>query len=195
VSLADKRGLVGDRALAEAFLASAQIGRGDLDLGFTTARKALQDSIDAKNEVLEADILLSLAGDAQIKGRSLDAVDLVSQALKIAEKAGSLYEKARALGELGKLQLGQGKTSEATKSIDEALNIDKINGYQLEAIHLVYQGIYLGMTGRVDEALASLSQARTKAVAAKDPFSFISAEGTYAIGLVNKEERMRQLRK
>jgi CHAT domain-containing protein/tetratricopeptide (TPR) repeat protein len=186
VSLADKRGLVGDRALAEAFLASAQIGRGDLDLGFTTARKALQDSIDAKNEVLEADILLSLAGDAQIKGRSLDAVGLVSQALKIAEKAGSLYEKARALGELGKLQLGQGKTSEAAKSIDEALNIDKINGYQLEAIHLVYQGIYLGMTGRVDEALASLSQARTKAVAAKDPFSFISAEGTYAIGLVNK---------
>ena len=64
VSLADKRGLVGDRALAGAFLASAQIGRGDLDLGFTTARKALQDSIDAKNDVLEADILLSLAGDA-----------------------------------------------------------------------------------------------------------------------------------
>ena len=186
VSLADKRGLVGDRALAEAFLASAQIGRGDLDLGFTTARKALQDSIDAKNDVLEADILLSLASDAQIKGRSLDAFDKVSQALKIAEKAGSLYEKARALGELGKLQLVQGKTSEAVKSIDEALNIDRINGYQFEAIHLVYQGIYLGMTGKVDEALASLSQARTKAIAAKDPFSFISAEGTYAIGLVNK---------
>lgn len=188
VSLADKRGLVGDRALAEAFLASAQIGRGDLDLGFTTARKALQDSIDAKNEVLHADILLSLAGDAQIKGRSLDAVDLVSQALKIAEKAGSLYEKARALGELGKLQLGQGKTSEAAKSIDEALNIDKINGYQFEAIHLVYRGIDLGMTGKVDEALSSLSQARTKAIAAKDPFSFISAENTYAFGLVTKGE-------
>ena len=110
----------------------------------------------------------------------------VSQALEIAEKAGSLYEKARALGELGKSQLVQGKTSEAAKSIDEALNIDKINRYQLEAIHLVYQGMYLGMTGRVDEALASLSQARTKAIAAKDPFTFISAEGTYAIGLVNK---------
>ena len=105
VNLTDKRGLVGDRALAKAVLASAYIGQGDLDLGFTFARQALQDSIDAKNEVLEADILISLGAEALMKGNSADALDLISRALKIAEKAGSLYEKARALGELGQLQL------------------------------------------------------------------------------------------
>jgi len=137
VSLADKRGLIGDRALAEALMASTYVGRGELELGFATARKAMQDSIDAKNEVLEAEILISLAAEAQVKGNSLQATDMVTHALKISAKTGSLYEKAHALGELGKLQLTQGKIDDAAKSLNEALNIDSLNGYQFEATHLV----------------------------------------------------------
>lgn len=60
VTLADKRGLIGDRALTEALLASAYVSRGELELGFATVRKAMQDSVDAKNEVLEADTSIAI---------------------------------------------------------------------------------------------------------------------------------------
>jgi len=186
VSLADKRGLIGDRALAEALMASTYVGRGELELGFATARKAMQDSIDAKNEVLEAEILISLAAEAQVKGNSLQATDMVTHALKISAKTGSLYEKAHALGELGKLQLTQGKIDDAAKSLNEALNIDRLNGYQFEATHLVYRGYYLGITGKLDDALDSVNQARAKALAANDPYAFLLAGRAYAYGLVQK---------
>ncbi len=186
VTLADKRGLVGDRALAEALMASTYIGRGELELGFATARKAMQDSIDAKNEVLEAEILISLAAEAQVKGNSQQATDLVTHALNISAKTGSLYEKAHALGELGKLQLTLGKIDDAGKSLDEALNIDRLNGYQFEATHLVYRGYYLGVTGKLDDALDSVNQARAKALAANDPYAFLLAGRAYAYGLVQK---------
>lgn len=186
VTLADKRGLIGDRALAEALMASAYISRGELELGFATVRKAMQDSVDAKNEVLEADILISLAAEAQVKGNAPEATDLVTHALKLSTKAGSLYEKAHALGELGKLQLTQGMIDDAAKSLDEALNIDRLNGYKFEATHLVYRGYYLGIKGKLDEALDTVSLARTKALAASDPYAFLLATRAYAHGLVQK---------
>ena len=186
LKLADDRGLIRDRGLVEASLASAYIYQAKLDLAFKTFQKALQDAIDSKNAVLEADILLALASEAQLKGNPARAIELVSRALSISEKNASLYEKARSLGELGKLNLSQGKTDEGARSIDEALQIDKLNGYKFEALHLVYRGVSLGLVGKVDEALDSLVQARTKAVQFRDAYSFITAENTYAFALVKK---------
>jgi CHAT domain-containing protein/tetratricopeptide (TPR) repeat protein len=186
LEIADKRGLVRDRAIVETVLGSALIGEGKFDLAFLAFQKALQDSIDIKNEVLEADILLSLASEAQIKGNNQKALDLVSRALTIAERNANLYEKARALGELGRLKLLMGKTSEAATSIDEALNIDRLNGYKFEAMHLVYRSYYLGLTGNDEKAIASLSEARTKAILTRNAYVFIMAETGYAFGLARK---------
>ena len=183
ISLADQRGLIGDRGLAEATLASAYISRGDLELGFTTAKKAMQDAIDARNKVLEADLLVSLAAEARVRGNTQEAIDLLSKSLNTSAKAGSFYEKAHALGELGVVQLGQGKSAEAASSIDEALKIDTLNGFAFEAIHLVYRGYYLGMTGKIDQAVEVLIQARTKAISADDPYCFLRAEEAYALAL------------
>src|SRR6267143_6203995 len=105
LKIADSRGLIGDRALAEAILASAYIGQAEMELAFTTFQKALQDASEAKNVVLEADILTSLASEAQLKGNVPQAIELTSRPLRISEKSGSLYEKARALGELGRMKL------------------------------------------------------------------------------------------
>ena len=197
VRIADSRGLIGDRALAETVLASAQIRQAETELAFSTFQKALEDAIDAKNKVLEADILISLASEAQLKANLPKAVERVSKALTIAEESGSLYEKARALGELGRLKLLLGKTDEAGQSLDEALKIDNLNGYNFQALHLLYRGYYLGVTQKIDQALDSVAQAKAKALAIEDPYNFIMAENAYAFGLVQKgraDEAISELR-
>lgn len=184
--IADARGLVRDRALAMDVLASAYVGQGDLELAFATFQKAMQDAVDSKNGVLEADILVTLALEAQTKGDTARALELLSRALSISESSGSLYERSRSLGESGKLKLLSGKTDEGARAIDEALQIDQLNGYGLEALHLAYRGVYLGLAGKVNDAAASLMQARSKALATKDAYSFITAENTYAFALVQQ---------
>jgi len=186
VQIADARGLVRDRALAIDMLASAYVSQGDLELAFATFQKAMQDAVDSKNGVLEADILITLALEAQTKGDTAHALELLSRALSISGNSGSLYERSRALGELGKLKLFAGKTDEGVRAIAEALEIDKLNGYRLEGLHLAYRGIYLGLVGKVDDAAASLAQARAKALAVRDAFSFITAENGYSFALVQQ---------
>src|SRR5258708_801493 len=190
LKIADNRGLIGDRALAETTLASAYIGQAEMELAFTTFQKALQDASEAKNVVLEADILTSLASEAQLKGNVPQAIELTSRALRISEKSGSLYEKARALGELGRMKLLLGNVDEAIQSIDEALKIDTLNGYRFQALHLVYRGYYLGVTQKPDQAIDSLAQAKTKALVVRDAYSFIMAENSYAFVLVKKEREL-----
>jgi tetratricopeptide (TPR) repeat protein len=186
LEIADTRGLLGDKAIAEAYLGSAYVGRAEMELVFTNFQKALQDALEVKNKVLEADILISLASEAQLKGNVQRAIDLTSKALDISEKSGSLYEKARALGELGRLKLLLGKTDDGVQSIDEALKIDKLNGYRFLALHLVYRGYYLGLTKKPDEAIETLAEAKQKALALNDAYSFIMAENSYAFGLVQR---------
>jgi CHAT domain-containing protein/Tfp pilus assembly protein PilF len=187
VGIANDRSLIRDRALAEAVLASTYIGNGQMEDAFAMFQRALQDAIDSGNKVLEADLLLSLSLQAQMKENKLQVADLIAKALSLSEKSGSLYEKARALGARGQLELSLGKLDEATQSIDQALEIDTLNGYRFEALHMVYRGYYLGIKGQTDAAIDSLIQARTKALAANDIFAFISAENAYAYGLVQKK--------
>ena len=196
VDIAEKKGLVGDRAVLEASVASVFIGQGKLDEGSLLFQKGLQDSIDAGRQVLQADILTSVASLAQVKGDTEQAIELVNKALSLSEQAGNLYGKARALGELGRLKLVSGKTDEASALINEALNIDRLNGYKFEALHLYYLGVYFGVIGKRDEAMQSVMEARGKAAAAKDVFTFVSAENAYALGLVQKgnaDEALREM--
>jgi hypothetical protein len=84
---------------------------------------------------------------------------------------------------MGRLELLAGKTNEAQLSIEEALNIDRLNGYRFEALHLVYRAYLLGHAGNDDQAMDSLSQAKTKAIKVRDAYAFISAENAYAFVL------------
>ena len=196
LQMANSRGLVGDRAVLEASLASAVFVQGNAEQAVLLFQKALQDSIDAKRQVLQADILISLSSEAQMKGNTQGAMDLVHQALSLSERSGNLYGKARALGELGKLELQSGKNEEAASLIDQALDIDKLNGYKFEALHLFYKGSYQGFVGKEEEALQTLADARVKAISAKDTLTFIQADNAYAFGLVKKgkvDEALRQM--
>lgn len=152
LQIAESRELIGDRAIIEALFASATVTQGKVDQAFIIFRKALEDSIDSKREVLQADILVSLASEGQLKGNIQAAVDLVTQAASLSEKTGNLYGKARALGELGRLRMLQGKSEEASRLIDEALNIDRLNGYKFESLHLVYRASYLNSIGKKGES-------------------------------------------
>jgi len=90
------------------------------------------------------------------------------------------------LSESNTLLLYLGKVDEAAELIDEALRIDKLNGFSLEALHGVYRGYYLGLKGKVGEAVDSLAQAKDKAISANDAYSFLSAENAYTFGLVKQ---------
>jgi hypothetical protein len=63
--------------------------------------------------------------------------------------------------------------------------MDKLNGYSFEAIHLVCRVTYLGLAGKVDQAMDSLTQGKMKALAVRDEYSLM-AENAYASGLVQK---------
>jgi tetratricopeptide (TPR) repeat protein len=126
LQIANDRGLIRDKAVAEAVMASAFVGEANMETAFLAYEKAFQDSIDSKNEILEADILNALASQAELKGNNQKALELLSRALGLSERNGSLYEKARTLGAMGRLQLLAGKTDEARNSIEQALNIDKL---------------------------------------------------------------------
>jgi CHAT domain-containing protein/uncharacterized protein HemY len=196
LQMADGRGLVGDRAVLESYLASAAVAQVSTAQAFVLLRKALQDSIDAKREILEADILISLSLEEQMKGNNQQAVDLLTDALALAARTGNLYGKARGLGELGRIRLILGKNDEASHAIEEALTIDKLNGFKFEALHLVYKSYLLGLEEKDDETIESLVQARTKAIQTKDINAFIAAENGYAAILTRKgktNEAIRQL--
>lgn len=196
LQMAESRGLVGDRAVLEAYAANASMGDLSSAQAFVLLRKALQDSMDAKREILEADVLVSLSVEEQMKGNNQQAVDLIMQALALAMKTGNLYGKARALGELARLDLLLGKTDDASKVVDEALTIDKLNALKFEALHLFYKGLLLGLAGKENEALETLVEARTKALIKKDTHAFLSAEKGYAFALAQTgkaSEAIRQL--
>jgi tetratricopeptide (TPR) repeat protein len=152
--------------------------------------------IDAGRQVLEADILTSVAALAQVRGDTEQAIELVDKALSLSEQTGNLYGKARALGELGRLKVLSGKNDEGWALINEALDVDRLNGYKFEALHLYYRGVYLGIAGKQDEAIQSVVEARNKAAAARDISTFISAENSYALGLVqtgHADEALREM--
>jgi tetratricopeptide (TPR) repeat protein len=123
MDIAEKKGLIGDRAVLEAGLASVFVSEGKLNEAFPLFQKGLQDSIDAGRQVLEADILTSVASLAQVRGNTEQAIELVNKALSMSEQTGNLYGNARALGELGRLKLLSGKKDEGWALINKAVTV------------------------------------------------------------------------
>jgi CHAT domain-containing protein/tetratricopeptide (TPR) repeat protein len=196
LEIVESRGLTGDKALLEAWVASVALAQGNTDQSFLLYRKALEDSIAANRRVLTADILISLSSESQMKGDTQETTRLLTEALSLSERNGDLYGKARALGELSKLKLSAGKNDDAASLLEQALDIDRLNGYKFEALHLFYKGSYQGFVGDEDGAIETLAEARAKSVAAKDTLTFVQAENAYAFALVRKgktDEALRQM--
>jgi CHAT domain-containing protein/tetratricopeptide (TPR) repeat protein len=180
--------LLGDEAICEARLASNYIAKGRFDDGLKLLQKALQEAVDSGNLVLEADILTSLSSEAEVQGDWLRASEIVRRAVSRAEEAQNLFEKSRALGELGRLQLLVGKTEEGGISIGKALEIDRLNDYELMASHLVFQGYFLISTEKLDAAVDCLNEAIGKAIELSDMFSFVLANNALAVAHIRKQE-------
>ena len=140
LDLAETKGLVGDKALAEQLVAIGYFGSGHLEDSFKFYRASSQDAIDSSNLVLQADVLVALSASPQSQGNLPGALDLLAKALELANQSKNLLVKARVLGELGKIQLLAGKIEEGRTSVQEALQIDRTNGYVSEALHAVYLG-------------------------------------------------------
>ena len=112
------RGLVADKAIVEDNLAVTYFEKGKLEDAKTQWLNALSDGVTSSNLVLQADVIVAISALAQATGRVSEALDLANRAVDLARKSKNLYIQARALGELGRLQLAVGKRAEARASVE-----------------------------------------------------------------------------
>ena len=162
LELAEKKGLVGDRAIAEESVASGYFASGRLDESFKLYQASLQDAIDSSNLVLQADALVALSALPQLQGNLPGALEFLGKAQDRANESKNLYIRARVLGELGRLQIASGQIEQGRKSIEEALNIDRLNDYYFEPLHLVYavSALLISAETRFGGAAAQLEAAK-----------------------------------
>lgn len=178
LELAEKKGLLGDRAIVEKSVAEGSFVRGKVDEAFTFYQASLQHAVDASNLVLQADVLTSLSALPQFQGNLPGALDLLAKAQDRANKSKNLYIRARVLGELGKLQLLSGKIEQGRKSVEEALNIDRVNNYGFEPLHSVYSAYATLAQPGLDfvKAIAQLESARDLAVERNNHIALVLAQ-------------------
>ena len=131
LDLCTSKGLVADKPLIEAKLGVASFVQGKLDDAKEYWVRSLSDSQSGSNLVLQADVLVAISSMAQAAGNLTEALDLITKALDLARKSKNLFMQSRCLGELGRLQLTQGKREEARASVEEALRIDRLNTVQM----------------------------------------------------------------
>jgi len=146
--------------------------------------------------VLQADVLVALATLQQTSGHLDQAMKTVNQALDLSRKSKSLYLESRVLGELSRLQLLAGKQADALASIEEALQIDRVNGYSWEAGHLLYMAWVNAAESKVDKAIEFVTSARDLAVKNEDYLTFVQASeslGQMYVHTGRKDEGIRTL--
>jgi CHAT domain-containing protein len=150
---------------------------GELDDAKQQWRNALSDGGTSQNLALQADVLVAMSGFSQVAGNLPEALDLANRASDLARKGKSLYLQARALGELGHLQLAAGKNAEARASIEEALRIDRFNKYDWEAGHLLYLAWVTAAESdsNLDKAIQIALSARTLAITKENYLIFMQA--------------------
>jgi tetratricopeptide (TPR) repeat protein len=88
--------------------------------------------------VAQADVLVALSSFSEAAGDKDQTLAMLGRALTLARQSKSLYIQARVLGELGRVQLAKGNTAASRSSLQEALQLDRLNEYDLEAGHRVY---------------------------------------------------------
>src|ERR1019366_7587090 len=138
LELATKQKSLADKGIVEDGLAVYYFTQGKLEDAKSQWVSSLSDGMAVSNLVLQADVLVALATLQQASGHLDQAIITVNKALDSSRKSKSLYIESRVLGELGRLQLLAGKQADARASIEEALQIDRVNRYEWEAGHVLY---------------------------------------------------------
>ena len=184
LELAEKKGLLGDRAIAEAYVAQGYFASAKLDDSFKYYRASLQHALETSNLVLQADVLVALSALPQLRDNLPEALELLAKATDRANQSKNLYVKARALGELGRLQLASGQIEQGRQSVEDALNIDRVNSYPFEPLHLVYSAYAVLSPPEPDfpKAITLLESARDLAVKNNNYAALVQAQN--ALGAV-----------
>lgn len=178
LKLANDKKLVADRSIAEESLASAYFASGNSEDSMKYYQASLQDAIDSSNLVLQADVLVALSSFRVLQGNLAGALELLGKAKNRADESKSQYIRSRALGELGHTQVLSGQVALGEASIDEALNIDKVNGYTFEPLHTVYAA-YAKLAETqpdVGNAISLLEAARNLAVEDNNYLALLEAQ-------------------
>jgi CHAT domain-containing protein/tetratricopeptide (TPR) repeat protein len=184
LELAEKKGLLGDRAIAEESVASGYFALGKLDDSIRLYQASMQHATDSSNLVLQADTLVALSTLPQLQGNLPGALELLGKAQERAIQSKNTYIRARVLGELGRVQTATGQIEQGRKSIEEALIIDRVNGYSFEPLHLVYAAYVTLAQPDPDlaKATSQLESGRDLAVEKENYFAFVQAQN--ALGAI-----------
>jgi CHAT domain-containing protein len=113
-------------------------------------------------------------------------LQLMVEASNTARKSKSLYVLSRALGELSRLQILAGKQGDAQASIDEALQLDEINGYDWKAYHLLVMAWANTAESKIDKAMELADSARILAISNDNYVVFIQASQFLGQAYVHK---------
>jgi tetratricopeptide (TPR) repeat protein len=175
LELATKYKSPADKAIVEDKFAVYYLRQGKLEDAKSQWLNSLSDGMAVSNLVLEADVLVALSALSQQRGDLAQSLKGANQALELARKSKSLYIESRALGELSRLQLLGGRTADARTSVEEALQIDRVNKYKWEAGHILYLAWVTAYESKLDRAIELAASARDLAVKNNDYITFIQA--------------------
>jgi tetratricopeptide (TPR) repeat protein len=178
LNLAKTRGNIRDQAVTAWMLGSMYFMIGDLNKSFDMLQNALQNSIDSHNEALESMILAMLASFQTIRGDISTQEQLLSKALRKANESKSRYARSAVLGGLAWMLINQGQPEKALPYIEEAVNIDRVNGFDLLPLHLAYRATAISQGTREQKAdpLKAFREAAETAIQQKNIFALLFAE-------------------
>ena len=185
LELATKEKSVADRGIVEDKFAVYYITQGKVEDAKLQWVHSLSDGMAISNLVLQADVLVALAALQQAGGHLDQAIKAVNQALDLSRKSKSLFIESRVLGELSRLQLLAGKQADARASIEEALQIDRVNRYDWEAGHLLGMAWVNAAESKADKTIEFATSARDLAVKNEDYLTFIQASEFLGLAYVH----------
>ena len=184
LQLAIKQQSLSDAAIIEDYISVYYFLRGRLDDAKTYSLKSLSDATSASNLIVQADVMVRLAGLQQESGDLDQALKMTEQALEISKKSKNLYIQSRSLGELGRLRLLDHKPADARASIEEALAIDHANQFKWEPEHLYYLSMVAVVESNKNKAIDLGTAARDLAIKEEDYITFIQASQFLGQGFV-----------
>jgi tetratricopeptide (TPR) repeat protein len=141
---------------------------------------------------------VALSSLQQASGHLDQAMKSAGQALDLSRKSKNLFIESRVWGELSRLQLLAGRQADARASIEEALQIDRLNRYAWEPGHLLYLANLNVTESKTDKAIEIGTSARDLAVKNENYLVFIQAslflgQGYAQTGRANEGIRLMEL--
>lgn len=138
-----ERKLRRDCALVHAANSAAQLAAGNFDDAKAQLQQSLEIAIDVGDLALEAEFLDSIGTLTLVSGDTKGAISIWTDALAKARTGKTLFVQAQIDGDLARQHLYLGDLTEAERYLDEALQIDDLNGYALKRLHNVYKAYSL----------------------------------------------------